>query len=274
LISSNAGFELFDDQAASFDQRAGLPVENCRSIAKVVVEAGKLAPGDVILEVGPGTGQIGRWFIAPLRYVGIDKSIQMLKQFQAVEGSSPGDRILVRADANQSWPLASGVARVVFSSRAMHLLDQDHAASEIFRVASHGGATLFIGRVERARESVRARMAREMNNGLRRHGYEGHQGEQRMQQLFESCRQRGAQVLEPLTVTTWPVFASPRQSLDSWRCLSGLGGVRVPSETKGQILVELEAWAEAVFGGLDERFESEESYKLRPVRIPPLQVVR
>ena len=269
VSSTDASFELFDDQAAIFDQRAGLPVEYCQAIAGAVVEIGQLTPGDLILEVGPGTGRIGQWFSAPISYVGIDKSAGMLKQFQRLLGGGASNQMLVRTDANGSWPIASGVARVIFSSRAMHLLDQEHAASEIFRVAAPDGATLIIGRVERDPESVRARMAREMNQGLRKHGYEGHRGEQRNRKLFESCCRRGGQILESVTVATWTVLASPRQSLDSWRCLKGLGGVQVPAETKERILAELEDRAQEEFGGLDEQFESEERYTLRPLRIPP-----
>ena len=272
MLSTDAGFELFDDQAAMFDQRAGLPVEYCRAIAGAVVEIGQLAPGDLILEVGPGTGLISQWFSAPMRYVGIDKSAGMLMQFQSLQGGGASNQMLVITDANRSWPLASGAARVIFSSRAMHHLDQEHAASEVFRVAAPDGATLIIGRIQRDPESVRARMAREMNNGLRKHGYEGRRGEQHNRKLFESCRRRGGQILETVTVVTWKVLASPRQSLDSWRCHKGLGGVQVPAETKERILAELEGWAQEVFGGLDEQFESEETYTLRPLRIPPTRV--
>jgi hypothetical protein len=204
-----------------------------------------------------------------MRYVGIDKSAGMLKQFQSLPDSGASNQALVLTDANRSWPIAGGVARVIFSSRAMHHLDHDHAASEVFRVAAPDGATLIIGRIQRDPESMKARMAREMNKGLRRHGYEGHGGEQRNRKLFESCRRRGAQILEPVTVATWKALASPRQSLDSWRCLTGLGGVPIPPETKERILAGLEVWAEEEFGGLDEQFESEETYVLRPLRVPP-----
>ena len=269
MHSTDGGSELFDDQAAMFDQRAGMPVEYCRAIAGAVVEVGRLAPGDLILEVGPGTGLISRWFSAPLRYIGIDKSAGMLMQFQSLPRGGESNQVLVLTDANQSWPLVSGVARVIFSSRAMHHLDQEHAASEVFRVAAPDGATLIIGRVERDPDSVRARMSREMNNGLRKHGYEGRRGEQRNRKLFESCLRRGGQVLEPVTVVSWKVLVSPRQSLDSWRSHKGLGGIQVPAETKERILVELEEWAREAFGGLDAKFESEEAYTLRPLCVPP-----
>lgn len=272
MLSTDAGFELFDDQAAMFDQRAGLPVEYCRAIASAVVEIGQLAPGDLILEVGPGTGQIGQWFSAPIRYVGIDKSAGMLMQYQRLLGGDASNQVLVLTDANRGWPLASGAARVIFSSRAIHHLDQEHVASEVFRVAAPDGATLIIGRIQRDPESVRARMSREMNNGLRKQGYEGRRGEQQNRDLFESCRRRGGQILETVTVVTWKVLASPRQSLDSWRSHKGLGGVEVPVETKERILAELEGWAQEVFGGLDEQFESEETYTLRPLRLSPTRV--
>lgn len=263
---TDAGFELFDGQAATYDRRTGLPVEYCRAIADAVIEIGRMAPGDLILEVGPGTGLISQWFVAPVRYVGIDKSAGMLRQFQIRTGGA-SDRALVLTDANRSWPLAPGVARVIFSSRAMHHLDEEHAASEIFRVAAPGGATLILGRIEREPESVKSRMAREMNDRLRLHGYEGRRGEKRNRKLFDSCLRRGGQMMEPVTVATWKETASPRQSLDSWRSTGGLAGVPVPSETKERILAELGAWAEEAFGGLDEQFESEETYILRPLRI-------
>jgi ubiquinone/menaquinone biosynthesis C-methylase UbiE len=272
VLSTDASFELFDGQAATFDQRAGLPVEYCRAIAGAVIGIGQLAPGDLILEVGPGTGQIGQWFSAPMRYAGIDKSAGMLKQFQSLPGGGASNQVLVLTDANRGWPLASGVARVIFSSRAMHHLDQEHVVSEVFRVAVSDGATLIIGRIQRDPESVRARMSREMNNGLRKHGYEGRRGEQHNRNLFESCRRRGGQVLETVNVVTWKALASPRQSLDSWRCHKGLGGVEVPAETKERILAELEGWAQEVFGGLDEQFESEETYTLRPLGLSPTRV--
>jgi len=272
VITTDASFELFDGQSATYDRRTGLPDEYCRAIAGAVVEAGQLAPGDLIVEVGPGTGLISRWFGEPMRYVGIDKSAGMLKQFQNRPGGGAGNQTLVLTDANLGWPLAGGVARAIFSSRAIHHLDEEHAASEIFRVASPDGATLIIGRIERDPESVKARMAREMNDRLRAHGYEGRRGEQRNRKLFESCRRRGAQVLEPVTVASWKVVASPRQSLDSWRSAGGLGGLPVPAETKERILADLGTWAEEAFGGLNGQSESGETYVLKSLRIPPSRI--
>ncbi len=264
-----AGWELFDGQAAIFEQRAGLPVEYCRDIARAVLEIGEVGAGDLLVEVGPGTGQIGQWFDASVRYVGLDLSAGMLGEFRQHVGENTGRRALIQTDANRRWPLIDGVARAIFSSRAIHLLDQEHITREVFRVAGPTGATFIVGRVQRNPQSVRARMAAEMNERLRRYGFEGRGGERQTRLLFESLRRCGAEILETVAVARWQVATSPRQSLDSWRCLKALGGAPVPDEARAHILTELEGWAEEVFGGLDERVESEETYVLRPLRVPP-----
>lgn len=260
--------DLFDGQAGLFEQRAGLPESCCHEIAASVLAIGKAGNSDLIIEVGAGTGQLGHWFRTPVRYAGFDLSAEMLKEFSRRLKADRRGRLLIRADANTTWPFANGVARVIFSSRAMHLLDQEHAASEILRVASDAG-TLILGRVERDPKSVKARMAGEMNECLRRHGFVGRRGERQNRKLFELCSRAGAVELEPLHAAKWRTVASPRQSIDSWRGLKGLGGIQVPDETRADILRELEGWAEQVFGGLDEEFESDETYVLRSLRLPP-----
>lgn len=259
--------ELFDGQAGLFEKRAGLPEACCPDIASKVIEIGEAKPGDLIVEIGSGTGQIGEWFKAPVRYAGLDFSAGMLKEFgRRLESDSPG-RLLLQADGNRRWPLADGVARVIFSSRTMHLLDQEHVASEFLRVASSGGAALILGRVEREPESVKARMAKEMNERLRARGFAGRRGERQNRKLFELCCGSGAVELEPMPVARWTTIARPRQSLDSWRSKEGLGGRRVPDAIKVEVLRDLEIWAEEEFGELDREFESEETYVLKSVRI-------
>ena len=264
--SKNASWELFDDQATAFERRAGLPAHHCRDIASSVIEIGQVRPGDLIVEIGPGTGQLAEWFQQTSAYVGFDLSRGMLKESERRLGHNAG--ALIQADANASWPLADRSARVIFSSRALHLLDHEHVAGEVFRMASADGATLVLGRVQRDRESVRARMAKEMIRRLREHGFEGRRGEKENQKLIDSCCRLGADDLGQRQVVRWNVSSSPRQSVESWRCLTGLGGIKVPAETRDEILDEMEEWAKQEFGGLDREIESEEAYVLRSLRIP------
>src|SRR5215207_2301251 len=266
--SSDASPELFDGQAVFFDRRTGLPEECCRAVAEKIVEAGGARADGLIIEVGCGTGQIGQWFEAPARYVGFDLSLNMLREFRRRLGEGRNSPQLVRADANATWPFADGAAAVIFSSRAVHLLEPEHVAAEIFRLASPAGATVILGRVERTPGSVKERMAQEMNERLRRRGLRGRRGRRRHRRLFESCERLGAEILEPVPVATWKVSASPRQSLDSWRSLTGLGGIPVSAETRAEVLDELEVWAAETFGGLERVSEFEETYVLSPLRVP------
>ncbi|MFL6257353.1 MAG: class I SAM-dependent methyltransferase [Pyrinomonadaceae bacterium] len=267
--SSHASPELFDGQAVFFDRRTGLPEECCRAVAQKILEMGAAHAQGLIVEVGCGTGQIGQWIEAPGRYVGFDLSLNMLREFRRRLGASQSRPQLLQSDANATWPFADGAAGVIFSSRAMHLLEHEHVAAEVFRLASPAGATLILGRVERTHGSVKERLAQEMNERLRRRGLKGRRGERRNRKLFESCERLGAETLEPVPVATWSVSASPRQSLDAWRSLTGLGGLPVSTETRAEVLSELEIWAAAEFGGLDGEFEFEETYVLSPLRVPP-----
>ncbi|HKS28353.1 MAG TPA: class I SAM-dependent methyltransferase [Pyrinomonadaceae bacterium] len=257
----------FDYQAHNFERRAGLPEELAPLIARAVMKIGEARAGDLVVELGPGTGQIGRWFGAHLRYVGIDLSIGMLREFRAHLNGEVEGMALIQADAQSTWPLAAGTARVVFSSRAAHLLQEEHVARELLRVSNADGATFIIGRVRRERESVRARMAREMNRLMRLRGFEGRGGEGRNRELLDASARLGARALEPVEVASWTVRASPQGSLDSWRSIASLGGVDVPARVREEILAELEGWAALAFGSLDRESESLETYTLYPVKL-------
>jgi ubiquinone/menaquinone biosynthesis C-methylase UbiE len=264
-LTKSKTVDLFDTQAATFERRAGLPDSYCREIARAVIKVGLAGERDLLVEIGPGTGNIGQWLIPSTRYIGLDSSEGMLGEFRRRIGE--GDQGLVRTDCSVTWPLSADVARVIFSSRTLHLLPYQHVASEVFRVACPGG-TLIVGRVKRDPDGLRSRMSREMIERLRRHGFEGRRGEQQTRTLVEACLGRGAELLPSVTVARWKVSTTPRQSLESWRGLTGLGGIPIPAEVKTEILDELEGMAEHEFGRLDRQLESEEAYVLNSVRLP------
>src|SRR5215831_2568481 len=104
--------ELFDSQAATFEQRAGLPEHYCRDIARAVIKTGMVGPEDLLVEIGAGNGNIGQWLIPCTRYVGLDSSDAMLGEFRRRLGDGKCQG-LVRADCSTTWPLSTGVARLI-----------------------------------------------------------------------------------------------------------------------------------------------------------------
>ncbi len=259
----------FDSQAHCYDQRVGLSDAAGAAIAQAVLTLAGPGPGDLVAEMGAGTGLIGRWLTqSVVDYVGLDVSRGMLTRFRQRlhAGSSAG---LLQADGNCQWPMADGSARVIFSSRALHWLTRDHVVNETFRVAHPHQAVLLVGRVQRHRDSVPARMQREMQQQLRRHGFQPRQGARHERQLLEACRSRGAVGIEPVTAAHWSVVRTPRQSIDAWQSKPGLGGLDPPAAVKAEILQHLRHWAPQAFGGLDVAVACDESYVLQGVHLPP-----
>jgi methyltransferase family protein len=253
----------FDGQAPEFDQRVGLPEEDCRAIAAAVLAMAEVRPGGRVVEIGAGTGMIGRWFLDhPVRYVGLDLSRGMLEVFRRRPG---GERAgLVQADAAQPWPLPAGAARAVFSSRAIHLLPLKTVVDEVVRVGAAGG-TLVLGWVERRPESVKTRLSRRMRQLVRERGFAARTSGGGV--LFDALRRRGARELPRKAIVRWPVRHSPREALARWRGKIGLGGVVLPPGVQDEVLDELEAWAVQELGDLDANQESEESYVLEGARL-------
>jgi len=256
----------FDGQAPQFDRRVGLPESDCRAIAAAVIAMAGAGEGDRVLEIGAGTGMIGRWFLDhAVRYVGLDRSRGMLEVFRRRPGA--GRAGLVQADAARSWPLPAGAARVIFSSRAMHLLPLAHVVDEVLRVAGPAPlpASCLLGWVEREPESVKARMSREMQRLVRERGFTPRTAGSR--RFLAAWRERGAAELPRTAVARWPARHSPRRSLASWRGKPGLGGVVLPPGVQESVLDELEAWARRTFGDLDAESPAEETYVLEGVRL-------
>lgn len=254
----------FDNQAPEFDRRVGLPEEDCRAIAAAVLALAAVRPGDILAEIGAGTGMIGCWLLGlPVSYLGLDLSRGMLEVFR----HRPVSRRpwLVQADGARPWPFPTGSVRAVFSSRAIHLLPLGHVVDELFRVGAPGAACV-LGWVERRPESVKARMAQEMRRRLRDRGFTPRSAGSR--RLLEACRERGARELARTAVVRWPVRHTPRGSLEPWASKVGLGGVVLPPGVQDEVLRELAAWAEETFGSLDAAHESEEAYVLDGVRLP------
>ena len=259
----------FDREAETYDSRSGIPVDKRPEIVRSLAELSGVVRGDVLLELGAGTGQLGACFPAlGVHYVGLDASAPMLEVFERRRPAGAPSIRLIHADADERWPVQSASVRAVFSSRAVHLFDLEHVVSETVRVTLGPGATFTLGRVQRAEHGLRTVLRREMRAMLAARGFVPRDGDRGQRRVLEAFRARGATALGPVTAATWPDRRSATDVLDAWRNKPGLGGCEPPAAAKAAILAELQGWAAARFGSLHAPDAAEESYILEGVRLP------
>lgn len=264
----------FDGQAADFDLRAGLPPGVARQVAAAVAELVPAASSaasnrGVVLDLGAGTGQIGEHLAALCRargsrYLGIDISGPMLAVFRRKLG---GSGALVRADAGAPWPIAGGRVKLVFSSRAAHLLPPALLVEEVLRVASPAGAVAVLGGVRSDPDSLRAVVRRQMRRLLAEHGVEARRAGDSQGQLAGALAERGGEVLPAQTAASWSVVHRAADALAAWRAKEGLGGRTVTPEVQERVLSRLEDWVRERWGSLDVARDATERYELVVVRM-------
>ena len=259
----------FDNQAEHFDRRAGLPEAVCQAVAQAVVEMAGTPRGGLLLEVGAGTGLIGQHLQKlPIRYVGFDISSPMLQVFRKRLLPLGAEVELIEADGNRRWPVPDASTAIIFSSRALHLLDQKHVYHEVFRAATTHGWALITGRVHRDVDSMKAEMARQMRQFLQELGMQGRGGEHIRQELFDRFCACGGVLLEPVTAATWEREYTPLQTIESWESIQGLAGISVSAEVKQTVLERVRRWAVQRYDDLRRPFVVREMYLLEGVKIP------
>ncbi len=254
----------FDEQAAEFDRRAGLPDAAVVAIGRHLE---RLAEGGRIVEIGCGTGQVGAALVSDgARYVGLDLSTGMLARFGR---RSRAPR--VAADASRPWPLRGDAAQLIFASRAAHRLDLHNLAGEVARLASPSGGRFAIGRVERPQESVRTTLRRELEVLLAARGLPARGGRKGHRAVLEAlvAHVPNTTELPAVVVARWETEERPAALLDAWAGKTGLGGHDVTPQLQREVLSALRAFAEERFGALDVRYPSIETYEIAGVSIPP-----
>lgn len=260
---------LYDDQAAAFDERAGVPPDAARAIAAAVADVVGAADGQRWLDVGTGPGGLSLPMLhLPVRYTGFDRSPAMVAAFRERAARAGLRAELHVADGDARWPVEDASVDVVFSARALHHLEPAHAAAEVRRVLRAPGGWLVLGRVRRPPDSVKAVLRRRMRQTLAAEGYAGRSHDARAGAVFAALEGVGGRSIEPRVAARWTSPHRPADSIAAWEGKSGLAGLDVPAEVKARVLAALHAWATEAFGDVDRALPQDEAFELSAIRIP------
>jgi SAM-dependent methyltransferase len=260
---------LYEDQAASFDQRAGIPADAAQSVADAVATLATAGDERLWLEVGAGTGLLSLPLVdAAPGYVGIDRSPAMLAVFRERLDAAGLDATLHEGDGDDRWPVGDGAAAVVFCARALHHLEPAHVAAETLRVLGGRGGCLILGRVRRPPDSPRSVLRRRMRRLLKAQGRAGRSHDAAADAVFGLLADAGGEGVPDMVAARWTRAHRPADSLEGWAAKDGLAGIEVPERAKARVLTELRTWALARYGDLSVSLPQEESLVLSAVRIP------
>ncbi len=252
----------FDAAAPAFDRYRKLPDGVPEAIRAAVWGMTGAQSGARILDLGAGTGRIGKAFAAAGdRYVGIDLSWGMLREFADAAACRPA---LAQGDGAQ-LPFRDAAFDVVLLIQVLTgARGWRHVLAEARRVTRAGGLVAIghtLGPADGIDARLKGRLAAILANlGAGSHGA-GKNREEALASLAASAA-RSAHVV----AASWMAERTPRGFLERHR--TGARFAALPATLQDAALKELEGWAEAEFGSLDARSNERYNFELDLFEIP------
>ena len=243
----------FDAGAPRFDRHRSLPEGVPQAIRAAVLGALRL-PSPRLLDLGAGTGRIGRAFVAAGDdYVGIDLSLGMLREFARHVARPP----LAQADGER-LPFADAAFDAVLMVQVFGgMRGWRRVLAEARRVLRPHGV-LLIGRVVAPADGLDARLKQRLTELLaeRRVAIERQNVREDVERLLGDIATRRA-----VTAATWSTERTPRRYLDRQR--TGARFATLPAAAAEEALDALAAWATSTFGGLDAAVRETHAFELQ-----------
>jgi SAM-dependent methyltransferase len=222
-----------------------------------VWSATKLPHPARVLDLGAGTGRIGRAFVtANDAYIGVDVSLGMLQEFRASMASAAP--VLVQADGDR-LPFPARTFSIVMLMQVLSgTEDWRGLLNEARRVLQPGGF-IVAGHTAMPSEGVDRRMKRRLKEILNRLGVESQPGRDRRDEALIWLQAKAGHHAGRVAAS-WKVERTPKQFLARHR--TGAQFSALPMEVQTAALDELTDWAATEFQSLDTVFHQQHSFEL------------
>lgn len=245
----------FDAAASTFESYRSLPSGVPEAIRAAVWDALGLCSPVRVLEIGAGTGRIGKAFAGVGdSYVGVDTSLAMLRQF-------PGNSdncILIQADGQQ-LPFSDGAFDVVLLMQVLSGAgDWQKILNETRRVLLPGGSVA-VGRTATPESGIDAQFKRQLKAILERMDVIHHRSHESRKEALAWLRSSAVRHVHSVAAQ-WSVNVTPRDFLVRHR--TGARFAALPAAVQEHALEQLAAWAAITFGSLDSEFQEQRSFEL------------
>ncbi len=245
----------FDIAAPAFARHRALPDGVPEAIRAAILDAID-TPSPRLLDLGAGTGRIGRAFVAAGDdYVGVDLSLAMLREFPHV-----GSVRLVQADGAR-LPFAEASFDAVMLIQVFGGMRRwREVLAQARRVLRPAGAVV-VGRAVAPADGIDEQMKQRLAAILDEIGGNSERRNAREDVLRALERVAHATRIE---AAAWTAARSPRAFLERHR--TGARFAALPARIKDEALSRLAAWATATFGSLDLVFSERHAFELRVFR--------
>ncbi len=254
----------FDAVAPQFDPHRALPAGVASRVRDALWQTAGGTAGRSVLEIGAGTGRIGRAFpAAGDAYVGLDRSWGMLDQFVTQRAlRRPGALQLVQADG-LALPFAAGTFDAVLLVQVLSgLRGWRQVLGEARRVLRPGGR-LALGQSVPPADGVDRQMRAHLVTILADLGAEGTPSGARPGAARTWLVPHAHQHTHVIAAT-WEQARSPGAFLA--RHATGAHFAALPRPVQDAALARLAAWAHLTFGALDAPFVERWAFELEVFR--------
>ena len=255
---SRAAYPFYDPVAHSFDRHRALPDDIPGAIRKAVLGA-LSSPRPRVLDLGAGTGRIGRAFVAAGDdYVGADLSLGMLREFVRRAGHESYVPALVCADG-QCLPFCDAAFHAVLLIQVVGAAQSwRQLVAEARRLLQPRGA-LVIGHAvlppDGVDEKMKGRLA-EILTGLGAGSYH-----KKARGVVQQWLEFEAETSVCIPAAKWTVKRTPRAFCE--RQPTGARFSMLPKPVQEEALQKLSAWAMETFGSLDATSEEIHQFELK-----------